>query len=460
MAGLETPISSTPGRSLLALTKTPEGEQLWASYSEIYRTNPWVFACVQVIARGLSRMPVKVYQLDKDGQRSRVRGDLPGQQGAPSAGVLLDRLLSVPEPEINTGVQTWLRKIIIDRAIFGNALVVKERNSSGRIIALWHIPWSRVTVVPGENTPILKYTVGAFNSPDSVALTSSSNGGNTRDFSPLDVIHFGRGTNLDKPYGASPLASLKYTLALHNAIQRHLVAYFENQARPSGVLKVQPNTNDKQIDQMRKEIRRLYSAPESAGKVMITSAEFQAITEAPSQSAVIELAKHSREEIAAAFAIPPPVVGILDRAIMSNVRDLRSQLVRDVIGSWASEVEDDFAAQLLTEPQFSGFFVEFDLAEALRPDLEARADVFAKMRHVYTPDEMRAIENLPELGEEGSDTVWMPAGQIGLGLQPAAPLETPVQGGPKPLEAEGEQGAGTSDTPDTTGELQGEDPPV
>lgn len=448
MAGLETPFATTPGQVLSKLTSLPTGEEVWATYAEIYRTNPWVYASVQVISRGLSRMPIKVYAYDRDGNRARVRGDLPGQTGAPSAGVRLDRLLTIPEP--NTGIQTWLKKVVIDRAVYGNALVVKDRNAAGQIVALYHVPWSKVTIVPGENVPVLKYIVGAYTTNGSVATS----GAKTRDYSPDDVIHFGRGTNLDRVEGASPLAALRYTIALHNAIQRHLVAYFENQARPSGVLKVQPNTNPTQVEQIRKEIRRLYSSPESAGKVMITSGDFQSITDDPSQSSVIELAKHSREEIAAAFAIPPPIVGILDRAIMSNVRDLRSQLIRDVIGSWAAEVEDDLRSQLISEPQFSGLFVEFDLAEALRPDLEARADVFAKMRHVYTPDEMRKIENLIPLEIEGSDTVWMPAGQIGLGIEPPAPPPTAINQKPDPNAEETgnppEETGSTTETPEET----------
>jgi phage portal protein BeeE len=65
---------------------------------------------------------------------------------------------------------------------------------------------------------------------------------------------------------------------------------------------------------------------------MVTSAEWQALSADPQASNIVELAKLSREEIAAAFQVPPPILGILERAIRANVTELRSQFLRDVVG--------------------------------------------------------------------------------------------------------------------------------
>lgn len=423
LAGLDMPTRWHNGDSLIELATLPGGGYQAATYAQIYRTNPWIFTAVQAYSRGLSRLRLKTYQYDADGNRERIRSDLPGSLGRKTAGQSLDALFRQPEPEV--GRQEWLRKIIADKKIYGNALVYKEINDVTRqVTALYHVPWRRVTVMTGDTVPILGYEV------------RGTGGFDMRRFLPNEVVHFGRGSDPDSPIGLSPIAPLKFTLALHDALWRHAVAYFQNSARPSGMVKLDRNSNEKTIELIKSQIERLYTAPEAAGKILVTSGSWESMTDAPDQSQIVELARLSREEIAAGYGIPQPMMGILDRAILNNVKELRNYFTRDSIGEEAAAVEDDLMAQLvLPVPAWStdGYFAEFDLGEALRPDLEARSDVFEKMRHVYTPDEMREMEGLRPLGVKESETVWMPAGQIGLGIEPPAP-ETPKGQKPTPTE--------------------------
>ncbi len=407
MSGLESPTMSSSGRSLIQLATKPGGPPNYATYAQIYRTNPWVYAAVNLVVYGLSRMELNVNKWDADGNFKQVRGDLPGSAGRPDVGQMLDNLLRNPEPGV--GRHEWLRKIWLDRMVYGNALMVQDRGPSGSGLpsTLWHVPWVKVVVREGEFVPITAYEI------------QGSQGNKFID--PMNVIHMGRSGDLDNPVGLSALAPLRYTVALHDALQRHLNAYFNNAARPSGILKVQPGTNKDAQALIQEQVRKLYASPEQAGKIMVTSAEWQSLSDDPKNAAIIELAKLSREEIAAAFQTPPPLLGILDRAIKSNVQELRSQFIRDVIGPKADEFEQDFMGQLIGQnPAWRGYFVKFDLDSPLRPDLEARAVVYGQMRHVWTTNEMRKKEGMAPLdGKAGeyADTVWEPSGEIPLGLE-------------------------------------------
>lgn len=410
LAGANFPDRVGSGWTQVFLGRTPEGSDRRATYEDLYRANPYVNAAVNSIARAVARMPLKTYEFDAEGNRNRVRGDLPNTAGRPSAAVALDRLMRRPEPGWSRSA--WKQKVMIDRLVHGNAVASKDR-STGAVSSLWHLPWQKIEVQEGETVPILYY--------EYVGIREE------KRFVPEDVIHWGRGTDPGKPIGLSPLAPLKATLALHDAIQRHLNAFFQNSARPSGVLEVQPGTRPEVLEKIREEIVRLYTAPESAGKVLISSGKFSPITQDARQSEIVELAKLSREEIAIAYGLSPTDLGILDRAIMSNVRENRSRFVRDAVGYWATEFEDELQAQLVDEnPAWRGVFVEHDLGEMLQPDLEARAEVYDKLRHVLTPNEMRAMENKPPLSIEGADTVWMAPGATGLGVEPPEPPAAPA----------------------------------
>lgn len=374
------------------------------TYAGIYKTNPWVWACVRAKARGLARFPLHVFALDADGNRSRVRSDLPGSLGRLSAGQQLDALLRQPAPDRSRHAS--LRSMVTSRLVHGNACweIVRER---GRIVALAPHPWPRVA---------------AFG--DHYELQGATWGAETRRVMPEDVIHFGRHEDPDGPVAPSPIAPLSATLALYDAIARHLNAYFANQARPSGHLKVPAGLSPEDQERVRQSVLKLYTGPESSGRVAITSGDWTSITHEPEHSRVIELAKASRDEVVAAYDVPPPLVGILERAIFSNVKELRSYWTRDVIGADAGDVESELSAQLLSrQPSWSNLFVEFALAEHLRPDIEARAETYEKLRRVLTIDEIRSLENRMPLKIVGvTDVPLLPAGEL--------PASAPLTGGP------------------------------
>lgn len=418
MAGLNNPTLSHNGRSVIPLATRPGGPPDLATYLRIYRSNPWVYACVNSITQGMSRLGLNVYQYDTngDGDFDRVFGILPGAVGRPSAGASLDRLLQMPEPGV--GRHEWLRKLWADKLVYGNALVTIDRTNGTIPDALWHIPWRRVTVHAGEREAVARYEIQA--DKGSVFLD------------PSEVIHFGRGNNIDSPVGHSPIEALRYTAALHDALQRHLVAYFQNSARPSGIMKLQPGANKDTIALVQEQVERLYSAPEQAGKIMVTSAEFQAMSADPQSSSIIALAELSREEICAVYRVPPPVVGILAKGKASDVGEQRSQFFRDVVGPEADSFESTIMAQLVWQTpawQQAGLFINFDLDTPLRPDLAARASTYVNLRGVLTANEMRRIElRKPLVGLAGpyADTVSLPSGQVFLGVP--QPQMDPVNG--------------------------------
>lgn len=434
LAGLDVPRNWRNGSDLVKLANLPGGGVQASTYANLYRSNPWVYTSVQTLARGLSRLRIKTYQNDAEGNRQRIRSDVPG--GKSSVGRKLDALMRMPEP--NVGAQEWLRKLEVDNGVYGNALVVKDYDSNHSVpTALYHVPWSRVIVHEGEDVPVIGYEVtGRLGMGNTGSL--SGNGSKNPIFAPAEVIHFGRGSDLDRPIGLSPMSSLKYTLALHDALWRHAVSYFQNAARPSGIVKLDKSATETTIRIVREQLERLYTAPESAGKILVTSGEWSSMSDPPDQSQIIELARLSREEISAAYGIPQPMMGILDRAILNNTKELRSYFTRDTLGPRASAYEDDFAAQLIyATPVWRGLFQEFDLAEMMRPDIELLADIAEKTRHVLTVNEQRekffGMNPLDPEKIKGADTVWMPSGQIPLGSEdPVIPKTTPAIEEPQP----------------------------
>lgn len=297
--------------------------------------------------------------------------------------------------------QALVHATTVDRMVHGNAVWFPDRDRTGDYLAIRRVPWKYADheVIAG----VLRYW--DTRTPTRKRLAD-------------DVVHFGVGLDCDDVISPSPIQTLRATLALYDAVERHLVAYFRNSARPSGHLQIDKATGKTARDLIRDELKMLYSGPENAGKVLVTSGEWTPITAPPSNSQVVELAKQSREEICATYACPPPMIGILDRAIMSNVRELRSHLTRDVVGPFAGLNEGDIDAQIVASDPIlvnDEITVEFELNATLRPDLESRAATWKDQRYLLTLNEMRQLENRPRIDHPDADVPWMPLNEAPLG---------------------------------------------
>lgn len=396
------------------------GVRQWATYRMVYRTNPWVFASVQMLSKGIARLPLHTFSTDSKGHYVRERGDLPNSLGRPTGPQQLDKMLRNGFSGLSRNAM--FGSTMNDRLVCGNGLWRILRDTYGAPNAFRRIPWrDMIQVIPDEYGMPLVYVYRTWN---------GIGYGPIERVPASDVIHFGQGSDPEGLYGMSPLESCRHTLALHDALVRHLIAFFSNSARPSGFVSIDKDLNADRAEEIRAFLRDLYTSPENAGKVIAAAGvTWQEMGKAPDQAAIVELIKLSREEIAAAYSVPPPVLGILDQAIKSNVKELREQFGRDALGPWASDFEGEFAAQLLPQqPSWSTLTVRFDLAELLRPDLEALALVAQRVAPYVTLDELRTryfgLEplNMPGL----SDVPWSARGTAPITA--AVPVEPTTPG--------------------------------
>ena len=143
-----------------------------------------------------------------------------------------------------------------------------------------------------------------------------------------------------------------------------------------------------------------------------------------------ELRDVTREEVAAAYHIPPPMIGILDNASFSNITEQHKMLYQDCLAPLLVMIEEEIELQLMPdfEPQPDRFYVEFNLREKLTGSFEERADAIQKSvgGPTMTINEARALDNRPPI--DGGDVLIRPLNVTQNGEPdpvPAAPAEPP-----------------------------------
>lgn len=387
-----------------------------ASFDTLYRSQPWVHITVNKICRQIARLPLKVYQRDSQGNRERVRD-----------GHLVDLLAS---PTGNRGrmasidVKQW---ILRDALVHGNSLMVKDRadGPGGPPTALWPQAWPSVTLVRSSD-----------GSPQAWRIRNGAGRDVIRDFA--DTVHTSWYTAPDG-LGVSPLHALGVTLGIEAAAQRHQTAILRNGARPSAAVTMDkdfigvgtPEQRAEIIGNLRQDVDRLYAGPDNSGRPVLLppGLSWNATSHTAVEAELIDQRRLSREEVAAVYDIPPPMIGILDHATYSNVTEMHRMLFTTVLGPWITLVEETLMAQLVRgEPAFEGQFIEFDLAEVLRGDIlsELQALRLAVTGGIMTINEARRVRNLPPVAHPLADEPLVPTNNAGTldelaGLQAVDP---------------------------------------
>lgn len=375
------------------------------TYADLYQTQPWVYTLVGKLANAVARLPLKSYELDsQSGNRVRLR-DHP-----------LPMLLEAPSPR--STVFYLLQSIAASVLVYGNALVVTERAGTANPVGLWPVDWRYVTVRAGERDPVESYLYRPPNGKEVVWL-------------PEEVMHF-RLLALNNIVGVSPLMPLARTLILEDAAQRHMIATFRNGGRPSGAFVSEQPLRGPDFDRVKAEVQATYGGVDNSGRIALLHGglDWKSISMNAVDAEVISLRKLNREEVAACYFTDPTQVGILDRATFSNVTEAHRSFYMDTLGPLLAMIESTVDAQMIrSAPAFDGTFVEFDLADVLKGDIETRFAAYMQATGgvaFSTPNEVRRLENLPPVDDRGMDAVWAPMNMVALDGRIPSNSDTPV----------------------------------
>ncbi|GAA2046327.1 hypothetical protein GCM10009800_37380 [Nocardiopsis rhodophaea] len=387
----------------------------WVELGEIYRRQPQVRTVVGFLARNVAQLGLHVYRRVSDTDRERVT-DHP-----------LARLLARPLPQTKLTRYHLLFRVAADLCIHDAAFIVKVRDTSGTVVGLIPVP-----------VPWVTPDGGSWIAPESYRIAGGP------EVPATDVIHL-HGYATDSLWGGtSPLEALRDVLIEEHEANKHRQQMWRNGARTSGFIqRPAPKGNRDWSDEARERFKRefadLYTGDgPGAGGVPVLEDGMTYVPAGldPRQAQYIEARKLTREEVAAAYFIPPPLVGILDHATFSNIREQHKHLYQDTLGPLLTQIDESFEVQLADEFG-DGLYLEFNIQEKLRGSFEEQAAAASTATGApwMTVNETRARNNLPAV--EGGDELVTPL-NVSKGGQ-----ASPRDSAPAPQERDDERKART-----------------
>jgi HK97 family phage portal protein len=326
------------------------------------------YACIRALADAAASLPLHVYRKTPEG-RTRLEGRTA-------------ELLRRPAPATTTA--NLVGQLVAHLNLHGNAYVGKFRNADGQVEQLALLAPDRVTPELRGGLPL--YTVSDDRGRQSVHGTG-------------DIIHV-RALSTDGLVGLSPVRQCRVALGLSAQLAEHAARFFDNDARPSGILKIPSIGSREQIQHVKAAWDAGHRGLTNAHRIAVVAGEasFESVSMPLEDAQFLGQRELSAQEVARIFRVPPWIVGAKDGGSMtySNTEQQALHFATYSLRPWLVLIEQALSADadLFAANQYA----EFVLDGLLRSDAATRADVYAKaldpVTGWMTRDEVRRLENL------------------------------------------------------------------
>jgi HK97 family phage portal protein len=182
---------------------------------------------------------------------------------------------------------------------------------------------------------------------------------------------------------------------------------------PAGILKTSvPNLKKEQADRLKEQWLEAHGGDRRSVGVLNATTDFTPLGLSPVDLALVEMRQMSLLDVANAFGVPVHMLGGNDGGsnTYSNAESRNTDFRTFSLVPWATAVEEALTALLPT-----GVFVAVAFGGLLRPDTKTRYEAYSTaIRDGWlTVDEVRLLESLPPLGDQGQGQIT--SGYTGLG---------------------------------------------
>jgi len=375
------------------------GQPIWSDWSTAravsdgYKVSTYVYACIYRIMKSVASVPWNSKQYDRKTKEFIKNKDTD-----------LQRLFDKPN-KFMTG-QDLIERQTAHLYLAGNGLWLKA------IIGktpreLWPIGPDGIHPIPDQFDYLRGYE---YRTGDII-----------KNYDPAEIVHVMFCDPSNVYWGCSPLqAGARAVDTDVEAVKWNKVS-LQNRAVSDGILSFKHDLDATQYAAAKAMFKEQHQGPLNAREpfVMGNEAQWLPMSLSPAEMDFIESRKMTREDICAIFQVPPPMIGIYDKATLANIETARKIFWLDTIIPLMEDLQD--AYNLSISPDFgSDFKIEFDVSnvEAVREKFKEQIDNAFKLWTMGVPlaDVNKRLElNLPE-NIPGSDTGFISAGLLPAGL--------------------------------------------
>ncbi len=383
--------------------------------SEAYAVHVWVYACVRAIATAATSVDILPYLQDAEGQWSV------NEKHA------FHKLLQNPNPYM-TGRN--LREFtFLTQPLTGNAYYALERMGGKEIREIWPLPAGLVKPVSSKTKFVDHYIYEV-------------NGQRVR-FEAEEIMHFRDASPTSLHYGQGGIQPVINSITADLNAMMWNKAFFANGAKLDGVLETDKSLDTDVKRKLMAAWKKMYAGNANNGStaIMDGGVKYRQLTANIKDMDFVNLRKQVRDEILATFNVPPSVVGLLEFANYSNMKEqMRAFWTNNILPRLTSYSDTlTLRARQTTGDAKTVFQADTSTVEALRTNEKERADTVKTYVDSGIPiNDVIDKLDLPFEAVEGGDVPRAPVAP-GFGAATAAePPPPPAKGLTKAVKADAE----------------------
>lgn len=355
------------------------------SPAEMWRTQPYLRTVVTFLARNISQLGLQSFQRVTDTDRRRIHDGVADVFNRPNS---------------NTTCSELVYGLVADLALYDTAYWLKGDDPDNRLARLpfdWTWPKGGDTYAPDH------YEVRVNDRGESVKIPADQ----------VLVFHGWHPQNLRA--GSSAVHALKEILAEQVQAARYREAVWSRGGKVGAVLTRPPEAPPWSDDARKQfkadwESRYTGSGPGVGGTPLLEDGmTLGRVDFSAHEMEWVEGSRLALNTVASAYHINPTMIGLLDNANYSNVREFRRMLYGDTLGPIIHQIEDRLNTFYVPEvDDRAGVYVEFNIEAKLQGSFEEQTAAIqsAVGRPWMTADEARALRNMPHV--EGGDQLVTP----------------------------------------------------
>lgn len=323
------------------------GETYTVSVSDALK-NTAVFRCVSLISYAIAMLPLHVIDAKTKEKATETK------------------LFSVLHSKPNDWQTAFNFRQYMQRnaLVHGNAYALVVR-SMGRTIALVPLDPSAVAVKQNDDW--------------SVEYHYTPKNGIKRILKPQDVLHV-YSDSRDGITGTSMVKVAAKAIELAREIEKAQLKFFKNGMLLGGVFSVKEKLSSEAYQRLKTSLNEEYSGSNNAGKWLVTEqdADAKQFTSSAKDSQQIESRQLQIEEIARAFGVPRPFLGLDDTSWGTGIDVLGQMFVRYALNPWFTAWEQAIKRACMSDEERDRLDVKFNAGGLLRGSMKDQAAFFAK----------------------------------------------------------------------------------
>lgn len=326
-----------------------------------------VYRCVDLISSTVANLPLNVLYIDKKGNTREQKNH---------------RLQKVFDNMVMTRYN-FMKKLICDVLLKGNAYCYLKRNDQGDVVDILHLEPNDVMVNWDKKKQELYYQIPFLSKVQKIQA--------------FDIIHLQNNSN-DGIHGQSVLSFAARQLQISHGAENSAKQIFQSGGQPArGVLSTLSPISKAQKQQL------AANWTQSTNGVLVLGGDmkFTPLSSNAEEMQLLDSRKFNAIEICSFFGVPPELLGLGNKS--SNVEDLMNLFLTTTIQNYISMIEHEFSRKMFSPQSQGRYKIDVDENNLLRLSKSQQAAFFSSMieRGILSINECRSELGYESIGQEG-----------------------------------------------------------